>query len=247
MFDWGGTLTRWHATDIPATWHEVARTAHALGMLTDLTDLPALAASHPGGAVGRLGDQLAELDDRLWARCRAQCESTRFVDVLTGCGLAEHADLLAAHATAWEHATHLDPDAALVLSGLRERGIKVGVLSNTIWPREQHEAWFRRDGVLELIDAAVFSSEIAWTKPHPQAFAAAADALGVVAREVLFVGDRPFEDIHGASRAGMRTALVPFTTIGEHERGPAQGEPDVILSRLLDVLDVVDSFAGSVN
>jgi putative hydrolase of the HAD superfamily len=114
------------------------------------------------------------------------------------------------------------------------------VLSNTIWPRAQHEAWFARDGVLELIDGAVYSSEIAWAKPHPEAFRAAAAAVGTEPERVLFVGDRPFEDIHGAAQVGMRTALVPFTVIGDHERGPVQGEADAVLDRLLDVLDVVD-------
>ena len=114
------------------------------------------------------------------------------------------------------------------------------MLSNTIWPREQHEAWFARDGVLELIDGAVYSSEIAWAKPHPEAFRAAAAAVRAEPERVLFVGDRPFEDIHGAAQVGMRTALVPFTVIGDHERGPVQGEADAVLERLLDVLDVVD-------
>ena len=50
---------------------------------------------------------------------------------------------------------------------LHERGIKVGVLSNTIWPRAWHEDFFRRDGVLDLIDGDVYTSEIPWTKPSP--------------------------------------------------------------------------------
>ncbi|MGQ0632937.1 MAG: HAD family hydrolase [Sporichthyaceae bacterium] len=243
IFDWGGTLTRWRPMDIPATWHVVARTAHELGLLADRADLHALGADHRDGPVGALGDLLADLDETLWSRCRADCESTRFADVVLGCGLDPHEDLLTAHVGAWESASQLDPDVPAVLAGLRERGVKVGVLSNTIWPRAAHEAWFRRDGVLELIDGAVYSSEIAWTKPHPEAFRAAAAAVGTEPAGVLFVGDRPFEDIHGAARAGMRTALMPFTTIGDHERGPAQGEPDVVLRRLVDVLDFVDSLA----
>lgn len=229
IFDWGGTLTRWRPIDIPATWQAVAAVA--------------LAGSHRD-AVTELGARLAEVDERLWARCRDGCESTRFADVLAECGLPESGDLLAAHLGEWESATELDPDVPAVLSGLRERGVRVGVLSNTIWPRSQHEAWFARDGVLGLIDGAVYSSEIAWAKPHPQAFLAAAAAVGVTdPGRVLFVGDRPFEDIHGAARVGMRTALVPFTTIGDHERGPVQGEADAVLERLLDVLALIDSWS----
>ena len=69
---------------------------------------------------------------------------------------------------------YTDPDVLPLFSRLRLDGLKVGVLSNTLWPREWHEEFFRRDGVLDLIDGAVYTSEIPWTKPAPEAFQAAA-------------------------------------------------------------------------
>ncbi len=60
-----------------------------------------------------------------------------------------------------------------LFAGLRERGIRIGVLSNTLWPRAVHEEIFARDDVLALIDGAVYTSEVPWTKPHPEAFLAA--------------------------------------------------------------------------
>ena len=69
---------------------------------------------------------------------------------------------------------------------------------------------FRRDGVLDLIDGAVYTSEIDWTKPHPEAFRAAMTAVGATdPARCVFVGDRPFDDVHGAKSAGMRAVLVP--------------------------------------
>lgn len=56
-------------------------------------------------------------------------------------------------------------------SALRALDLSVGVLSNTLWPRTWHREIFERDGVLDLIDAQVYSSELPWTKPHPRAFA----------------------------------------------------------------------------
>ena len=56
--------------------------------------------------------------------------------------------------------------------GLRERGIRIGVLSNTIWSRDYHRELFARDGVLDLIDGDVYSSEIHVVKPHADAFRA---------------------------------------------------------------------------
>ena len=43
---------------------------------------------------------------------------------------------------------------------------QVGVLSNTMWPRAAHERIFIRDEVFDLIDGAVYSSEIPGVKPH---------------------------------------------------------------------------------
>jgi FMN phosphatase YigB (HAD superfamily) len=75
-----------------------------------------------------------------------------------------HAELIASYLSAWEPYTFTDLDVPELLRHSRGRGIKVGVLSNTMWPREWHENVFRRDGVLDLIDGAVYSSEI--DEPH---------------------------------------------------------------------------------
>ena len=81
------------------------------------------------------------------------------------------------------------------------------MLSNTLWPRSEHDRVFRRDGVAELIDAKVYTSEIQWTKPHPEAFQTALTALGQSdPRRAVFVGDRLWDDIHGAQQAGMLRA-----------------------------------------
>ena len=90
--------------------------------------------------------------------------------------------LYAAHAEEWEHATYLYPDAIDVLTALRTRGLKIGVLSNTAGTRARHEQIFARDGVDRLLDGAVYTSELPWTKPHPEAFRAAMTAIGVAAR-----------------------------------------------------------------
>ena len=100
-----------------------------------------------------------------------------------------------------------------LLRELRRRGIKVGVLSNTMWPRSAHEQIFVRDEVLDLIDGAVYTSEIDWVKPHPEAFRAAMAAVGETdPAACVFVGDRPYDDIHGAKSAGMRAVLITTPT-----------------------------------
>jgi putative hydrolase of the HAD superfamily len=97
--------------------------------------------------------------------------------------------------------------------------------------------------VLERIDGAVYSSEIPWTKPHPQAFRAALDAVGVREPDAaVFVGDRPFDDIHGAKSAGLRAVLLPHSDIPEVQKGPVEGEADAVITELADLVAVVDAW-----
>ena len=119
----------------------------------------------------------------------------------------------------------------------------MGVLSNTLWPRAWHEDFFRRDGVLDLLDGAVYSSDIAWTKPAREAFLAAMEAVGVAQPErCVFVGDRLFDDIWGAGNVGMRTIHVPHSWIPEGQVGHSEGEPDAVVQRLAHVYDVVSAW-----
>ena len=157
----------------------------------------------------------------------------------------EHTDeMLAAFHQWWEPHTYTDPDAADLLRGLRERGLKIGVLSNTVWPRAEHERIFERDGVLDLIDAAVYTSEITWTKPHPEAFHAALDAVGVDRPDARRLRRRPPVRRHPRRRAGRDA----------HDPDPAQRDPGRAArtghrrarrrscERLADVLGVVDGW-----
>ena len=159
--------------------------------------------------------------------------------------LFEHAGVtvteafLDSYVRAWEPHTFTDPDAAELLSCLSARGVRVGVLSNTMWPRSWHEEVFRRDGVLDLIDGAVYSSEIAWTKPHPEAFQAAMTAIGVSdPASCVFVGDRPYDDVHGAKSLGMRTVLVPNSDVPPF----AGAVPDAVISRLSELAPLIEAW-----
>ena len=130
-----------------------------------------------------------------------------------------------------------------LFQALRERGLKVGVLSNTTWPAAEHRRIFERDGVHDLIDGAVYSSEIPWAKPHPKAFQAALDAVGVVdPGRAVFVGDRLFDDVFGANRAGLHAVLVPHSNIPVSQTTGVEGVPDAVVHELLDVIALIDGW-----
>ena len=228
IFDWGGTLTRWHDIDFHA---ESLALAEAVVHRDD-------AGEHPGLDV--LGPRLHQAGTAIWGRSRDHQQSATIADLFTEAGLDHDPALLAAYYDFWVPHTGTDPDVRPLWSTLRERGIKVGVLSNTIWPRAWHRGFFERDGVLDLIDGDVYTSEIPWTKPSPHAFRAAMDAVGVSdPARCVYVGDRLFDDVWGAHEAGMRAIHVPHSAIPPEQVGHTEGEPDAVVGRLAEIADVV--------
>jgi putative hydrolase of the HAD superfamily len=182
-----------------------------------------------------------------WARLREDGGSARLEEVLEAAGVASdhpgHPAALTAYQEFWEPHTFTDPGVAPLWRGLRERGIKVGVLSNTIWPADYHSAVFARDGVLDLLDGAVYTSDIDHAKPHREAFRAALAAVGVDdPASAVYVGDRPFEDVHGAQRAGLRAIWIPHSDIPVDQQVAVDVTPDGVAPQLLDILGIVDGW-----
>ena len=221
IFDWGGTLTPWHSVDHDALWLEV------YGKHYPAAEAAALAAAA----------RSAEAD--LWLLGEQAQQSATLAEVFSRAGLAPSADLLASYYESWDPHTLTDPDAAPLLAALRRRGIKVGVLSNTMWPRDAHERIFIRDEVFDLIDGAVYSSEIPWVKPHPEAFRAAMAAIGATdPAACVFVGDRPLDDVHGAKGVGMRAVLIQGSAVP----GFDGARPDAVISRLSELPRHLDAW-----
>jgi putative hydrolase of the HAD superfamily len=96
------------------------------------------------------------------------------------------------------------PDARPVLEGLRARGLRLGVLSNTLPSIDRTLAFL---GLNDLIDAAVATCTVGIHKPEPGAYHAAAQALGVPAGTVLFIDDKQ-ENVDAARAVGMHAALI---------------------------------------
>jgi len=230
IFDWGGTLTPWRDSDGLA-WARITGHLATAGVVA-------------GDRVASVAAALYAAEEALWLRCRDEHRSGTMAEVFEAAGLSDVEAAYAVYDAEWEWATHLDSAAPAVLTGLRERGVRVGVLSNTAWPRRRHEEIFRRDGVDHLIDGAVYTSDIPYTKPHPAAFLAAMEAVGVAdPARCVFVGDRLFDDIHGAREAGMRAVFLPHSRIPEVQYGHTRGEPHAVIQGLAELLPLVDGWS----
>jgi putative hydrolase of the HAD superfamily len=228
IFDWGGTLTPWRTVDPHEAWRAYAGALHA-----DDVERAAEAAR-----------RLADADLARWAGARdhslAFTTAQVIRDALDDVAAGQDTAAIEAYREFWVHATHTDPEAGPMLSALRRRGLRLGVLSSTPWPAAWHEEWLRRDGVLDLFDACVWSSDLPRTKPHPDAFRAALDALGVTdPARAVYVGDRAYDDISGAKAVGMRAVLVPHSDIPAHQQVPVDVTPDGVIQRLADLPELI--------
>ena len=94
----------------------------------------------------------------------------------------------------------LHPGVEQTLKMLRQRGVKLGVLSDM--PPEAK----LRDMGLSGFCCTVTSEETHYLKPNPEPFGYVAEVLGVPPDQMMYVGDNYRYDIRGGNAAGMLTA-----------------------------------------
>ena len=103
------------------------------------------------------------------------------------------------------HHFEMYEDAAPVLKKLQERGLKIGIISNS---HRSLDAFCEHFSLRGLIHASVSSSEHGYMKPHRSIFDAALEKAGVAASDALMVGDSLKHDVEGALAAGMKAVLL---------------------------------------
>jgi putative hydrolase of the HAD superfamily len=227
IFDWGGTLSEFVPAELVDAWRLVAR--HLDPARED-----------------EITARLVAVEAAFWETTATHQRSGTLADLLAaatqdlGIDAAEAKLLEAAvrHLDAWTPHVRHDPDAAGVLRDLRDRGFAIGLLSNTHWPPAFHERFLERDGLAQLLDVRLYTSAMEFQKPHPSAFHAALAALSVSdPSQGVFVGDRAFDDIHGAKQVGMRTVLRHNPAVQRYDV-----EPDAVITRLTELPRLLSSW-----
>jgi HAD superfamily hydrolase (TIGR01509 family) len=149
----------------------------------------------------------------------------------------ELARYLEAEHEGWNPARRLAAHSHALLEALRDRGLKLGLVSNAFDPGWLGHRDLEQMGIEQRIDFAVFSSEVGKRKPHPEIFQRALEALDAEPAAALFVGDRLYEDIRGAGELGMKTALALWFRADENPEGR---EPDYEAFTQIDVLNIAN-------
>ena len=127
--------------------------------------------------------------------------------------------------------------ARQVLSELKQRGLRIGLLSNTTWPSEFHRQELQTFGLMSFFDTLAFSCELGAWKPNMPAFHYVTDRLGVLPAEAVYVGDAPEIDVLGAQKAGLRGVWI-----STNERSAGNVQPDAIIHRLTELPAVLDQW-----
>jgi len=100
---------------------------------------------------------------------------------------------------------HLFPDAVPTLQYLKEKGYKMGVISN--WDRSARNL-LERHHLTPFFDTIIISSEEGVEKPSREIFNHALTKAEVSPNECIYIGDNYYDDAVGSSKVGMESLII---------------------------------------
>jgi putative hydrolase of the HAD superfamily len=128
-------------------------------------------------------------------------------------------------------------DAEEVLKYFKKKGVKIGLVSNTIFPQRFHLKELKKFGLFSYLDRYHFSSEVGVRKPHPDIFLKTLSDLDTAPQHAVFVGDRLVEDVGGAQKVGMK-GILKYLKRRDHS---APITPDAKIDQLKELPQTVSS------
>lgn len=100
---------------------------------------------------------------------------------------------------------HLFEDVEESLLALKEKGFRLGIISNFAPTLTRI---LEQKGILHYFDPVIVSTEVGLEKPNPQIFQLALEQSGLLAEEVLYVGDHDINDIWAPAQIGMNAVKI---------------------------------------
>jgi putative hydrolase of the HAD superfamily len=132
----------------------------------------------------------------------------------------------------------LRPEALGVIKTLRDRGMRIGLVSDCT--SELPDAWSQLP-LAAVVDAPVFSCVERTRKPDPRLFYAVARRLSAEPGACVYIGDGGGRELTGASGIGMRAVLLAGPDWHEHR--DARTEADWAGPRISSLTDLLTSGA----
>lgn len=136
-----------------------------------------------------------------------------------------------------EEGVKLIPGAREALQSLREMGLRMGIVTARMSPKDVKRREISRLGISQYIDAMVTGAE-AERKPAPGSLLECINRLGLSPAECIMVGDSRVDVLTGRA-ASVMTIVIPN---GVASRETLSGyKPDVILDSLTDLPGYIGS------
>jgi putative hydrolase of the HAD superfamily len=111
--------------------------------------------------------------------------------------------------------SQVESDIAETLAALANLGLKLGIVSNTFVTAGSLDRNLERFGILDFFPVRIYSYEFDFRKPDARIFKKAAERIGEVPQNIMFVGDRIDKDVKPAAKTGMWTVLkAAYTNAG---------------------------------
>ena len=134
----------------------------------------------------------------------------------------------------------LRPGVKPMLEGLKEMGLKLGIVSNTAALYQVFDI-LEEYGIRDYFQDVTLSSVTGLRKPCPDIFQVALRQTQSLAEESAYVGDTLSRDVIGSKRAGFAVAIQicsQLTKMKDADVDPAF-RPDYMVGDIFDVLCVI--------
>ncbi|MGA9397023.1 MAG: HAD family hydrolase, partial [Anaerolineaceae bacterium] len=118
------------------------------------------------------------------------------------------------------------PGAREALAKMKELGLLLGIITDTMYPVEWKMRRLEKAGVAEFIDVVACSTELGVHKPDPAVYSYALQQAHLISGESAFVGHLGIE-VQGAKTAGMVTIAI------NHDE---DSQADYYCNSLMDIL-----------
>jgi putative hydrolase of the HAD superfamily len=123
---------------------------------------------------------------------------------------------------------------------------KTGLISNFTYAPVIYAA-LRKLKIKKFFNAVLVSEDVGWRKPNKKIFQEALRRLDVNAKETVYVGDCPSEDIGGAGAMGMNTVFVPSQFYSLEDLTESKQKPDLIVENICELQKIFPKFIKNVQ
>jgi HAD superfamily hydrolase (TIGR01549 family) len=205
LFDLGDTL--WHFPEMPPVDVIRGETVRRVGGTLKSWGVPMEGDLRFLGRDIRLG---IEKVDR--AAYESDCVSPDFTqavrDIVKAKGLEISYEQAAQLWDAWNLGGKLlgrtmFDDAFKTLDWLRDRGYRLGCVTNRVFGGPRFAEELREQGLDTYFESVAVSCDLGYMKPHPKLFQHVLDEMRIDPRDTVMVGDSLKADVQGAQALGM--------------------------------------------